>query len=404
MLLVFFLLCGCKPGRALQPNNTPAPAAPATEEIAAPAPANLPDLSACEITFAGDDGEQLTISAEQCGLYSDGYNLLLYEEQFNALCAHLAGEFNREAVDAAANADAVSYAEPFTATPAQSGRELDSTALRDALLRLDFSAQQTRIELPFAELQPAVSDDALTRDRTLLAEFSTSFDSSGLSKKGRVHNITKAAELLNGTVLQPEETGSLNEILGDRNKKNGWKMANAISGGTYVEEYGGGVCQVSSTLFNVWMLADLEVVKRYHHSWPMSYVDAGRDATITTDKKDLVFKNNSSAPLYIFATVDAEAKTISVKVYGQKTGDWASIEIETETIKELPADDTIIKLDESLPHNTKEEFKRKRNGRITRTWRVYRDAAGNEIDRVMLYEDTYSPVQGVTYVSADIYY
>jgi len=400
MLLVLLFLCGCRPGAAPQPNTTNAPAASAADEIVEAPPAHIPDLSAFDITFTGDEGEQLSIPAEQCGLYSDGYDILLYEEQFAALCAHLSGEFDREAVDAATDAAALSYTEPFAATPAQTGRSLVAEALRSALLQLDFAAEAV-IQLPFTELQPAAREDA--GEKTLLAEYTTSFDKSNLRKKARVHNITRAAELLNGTVLQPGEKCSLNEVLGERNKKNGWKKATAISGGTYVEEYGGGVCQVSSTLFNVWMLAGLEVVKRHHHSWPMSYVDAGRDATITTDQKDLVLTNNSPAPLYIFATVDSEARTVSVKVYGQKTGDWHSIEIETETIKELPAEDTIFQLDESLPHNTKEEYKRKRNGRITRTWRVYRDAEGKEIKREMLYEDTYSPVQGVVYVSADLY-
>lgn len=363
-----------------------------------------PDISNYEITFLSASDERLSIPASQCGLYAVRNDIRLYEEQFDALCTHLAAEFNREATDAAFSEDGGSFAEPFAIAPEQNGRELDVTALRNLLLQANVAAGNIQIDLPFIETIPKQTEAALMQDRVLLAEYATSFDSSGLKKAERVHNLEKAAALLNGTVLQPDETGYLNEILGERNKKNGWKMANAISGGIYVEEYGGGVCQVSSTLFNVWMLADLEVVKRYHHSWPMSYVPAGRDATITTGQKDFVFKNNSEAPLYIFAAVDKEALTVSVKVYGKKTGDWASIEIKSETIKELAAPDTIIKLDESLPAKTKEEHKRKRDGRITRTWRIYKDADGKELSRNMLYEDTYSPVQGITYVSADLYY
>ena len=208
---------------------------------------------------------------------------------------------------------------------------------------------------------------------------------------------------MNGTVLEAGAVLSVNKTIGDRNKKNGWKLASAIAGGKYEDEYGGGVCQLSSTLYNACLLADLEIVERYHHSWPMSYVPIGRDATISTGSKDLRFKNTTSAPLLILTQVNAEGKSITVNIYGKKPEGYAYIEITSKKISTIPAPKNKTKLDESLPARTRETERKSRKGQVAETYKIYYDAQGNVIEKVFLYKDTYSPVQGIVYVSSDLY-
>jgi len=260
------------------------------------------------------------------------------------------------------------------------------------------------VVIPYETVNANVSREQLEMDNSLIAEFTTSFDTKAHRKKNRVYNIVKAAEMINGCVVEPNEKFSMNDTIGDRNEKNGWKEAAAISGGAYAQEYGGGVCQVSSTLFNAVLMCDMEIVERHHHSWPMSYVPIGRDATISTGKKDFIFRNTSEAPIRIIANVDTEALTITVRIYGRKSSEYDHIEISSEQTSRLASLDPVYYLDESLESGTKVIEREGRRGRTSRTYLEYYDASGELIRRVLAYEDRYPSIAEIAYVSSDIYY
>ncbi|MDO4572461.1 MAG: VanW family protein [Clostridia bacterium] len=172
-----------------------------------------------------------------------------------------------------------------------------------------------------------------------------------MSIPNRAFNVEKATELINGEVVKPGRTWSFNDTVGDRTEKNGWKLANGIFGGDrYTYQYGGGVCQVSTTLYNAIMqcYTSISIVERRQHSIPSSYVDKGLDATVDTNHIDLRFKNTSEHPLYIFAYVTTNKwatqrkRDLTVLIYGEALPNNESYKLRSEVVSEVAPDDTTI--------------------------------------------------------------
>ena len=179
------------------------------------------------------------------------------------------------------------------------GISVDQTLLAQRITDALLNGVSSPVEVPVNETQPAVTRASLEGKYVLRASATTNFSSSPSARK---YNVRKGAGLINGTVLKPGETFSTNDTLGTRTKANGWKEANAYESGTVVPQYGGGVCQLSTTLYNAVVKADLEVVYRRNHSMPVTYIDKGLDATINAvgNEIDFQFKNNTSSDIVIF--------------------------------------------------------------------------------------------------------
>ena len=290
--------------------------------------------------------------------------------------------------------------EPITFVSEAAGQRIDEEALQEALATADTVSQIT------VDLQPveaSVTSEELKARYTLLSEFSTSFKGSTLGRKNRVNNMALAASRINGIVLEPGEEFSMNKTILDRTKENGYYLAPAIRNGTYEKEYGGGVCQVSSTLFNAVMMADLTVTERHHHSWPMHYVPIGRDATIATGYKDFKFVNSTEGELVIFAHLDKKAKKVTIRLYGIHSPDFDHIVIVSKRTGSLPAKGTKVRLDESLSAGSRVEERKERRGKTSVTYKEYYDAAGKLIRREKVYEDSYPSIEGLVYVAANLY-
>lgn len=137
-----------------------------------------------------------------------------------------------------------------------------------------------------------------TVEGRVIGSFQTSL--GGRNASGRVKNIELASQKLNGTVLLPGEVLSFNTILGDSNDpRSGWQLATVIVGKKFVDGYGGGICQVSSTLYNSVLNAGLQVKERYTHSLPVGYVRPGQDATVSYPELDFRFVNSGNAPIRV---------------------------------------------------------------------------------------------------------
>ena len=163
-------------------------------------------------------------------------------------------------------------------------------------------------------------------------------------------------------------------------------------GGVLVDDTGGGVCQTSSTLFNAVVRADLEIVKRYAHSWPSIYVPKGEDATVNWPNRDFVFRNSSPYPVFIRAWY--EDRQVTVEVYGLLPVDYSRIDLFSETIQTIkPSDDVLYTLDESLPLGTRQAGHSKRTGYLVDTYKVYYDVEGNELRREKLWRTDYPATQ-----------
>lgn len=174
-------------------------------------------------------------------------------------------------------------------------------------------AKHDNIELTTEVTVPKVTKEKLKTVDTLLGEFSTTFNSG---VQGRSHNVRLGTEAINNVILEPQEIISFNDQTGERSVGNGYKNAPVIVNGEMMEGLGGGVCQVSSTLFNAGALSGLKIVERRNHSIPSSYVALGRDAVVDYGNLDLKMQNNFQNPVYISATV--EGNKINIKVYGNK--------------------------------------------------------------------------------------
>ena len=130
----------------------------------------------------------------------------------------------------------------------------------------------------------------------------------------RLNNITIGVEKLNGTVVQPAETFSFNSLLGPRTPEAGYKEAIIFDGhGNKIDGYGGGICQISSTLYNAVLNAGLEVVERHEHSHSVPYIEKGKDATVSYGSEDFKFKNTSSKPITINVSTDNDILTITLQ-------------------------------------------------------------------------------------------
>ena len=182
--------------------------------------------------------------------------------------------------------------------------------------------------MPFYDLQP----EALT----LRASFYTSYSSS---TKERKHNIALASKSLNNVFVDVGGEFSFNKTVGERTEKRGYKKAKIISGGEFVDGVGGGVCQVSSTLYNAVLLSGLEIVEFHPHSLPVGYVAPSFDAMVNSGWADLKFRNNTHNPIIIktFATEDR----LLIEIHGQKMNETYQREsVVTSTI--LPLEEQIV--------------------------------------------------------------
>lgn len=130
--------------------------------------------------------------------------------------------------------------------------------------------------------------------------------------KERMDNIRLSIKKINGYKLKPGEIFSFNKIVGKRDAANGFKVAAVIINGDYGEDMGGGVCQVSSTIFNAADKAGMQIIERHSHSKAVRYVPAGRDAAVSYDYLDLKFKNNKSYPVEVKATIDGTTLRVSI--------------------------------------------------------------------------------------------
>ena len=176
---------------------------------------------------------------------------------------------------------------------------------------------------------------------TLLSRFSTHFNSG---KFDRTHNLTLAARALNGVILKPGQRFSYNDIVGPRAMGRGFRNAIIFVKGKQEPGLGGGICQVSSTLYNTVLLAGLKVIERSHHSRTVVYVPPGRDATVAYGLRDFRFVNSNSSPICVMSGVAGSRLTIDI--YGS-AADKKDISITTSESRRVPAGREIV-VDDSL--------------------------------------------------------
>lgn len=209
--------------------------------------------------------------------------------------------------------------EVFAYEPEVVGRTVNREALARDVARL-LNGEIDEITLEILKIQPRTTANDLRKRTICLATFSTNYARSARERK---RNVALATGAVHGTVIEPGETFSFNERVGARTEERGYESANVIVGGRYVKGVGGGVCQVSTTLYNAALRAGLEIKEARGHSLAPSYVPLSQDAMVSTTS-DLKFKNASQYPVYVTGRADGER--IIFSVYGAWDGITRSYE------------------------------------------------------------------------------
>lgn len=280
----------------------------------------------------------------------------------------------------------------FVSVEGKNGMKINQEAACQELRALLEGEKQGTITLQGEEVPFTGPADPLAERTKLLSSFTTvsTNDANGN------HNMALALSKINGTVLEPGEVFSYNQTIGDSTSAaGGWRQAGALLNGKTVMEYGGGICQASTTLYGAVLRADLEIVTRYNHRWPSSYVKIGQDATVSYPGLDFQFKNSTDCPIYIQAYMSG--KTLVVKIYGKPSPEWDTIEVTSYTTETIPAPETIRQEDPTLPAGTEEvEIQSRQGYRAAGTKIFYKD--GQEVKREAIASSYYRPVQGVVKV------
>lgn len=243
-----------------------------------------------------------------------------------------------------------------------------------------------KAEISIKRSMPEITSDMLKSKlyTGTLASYSTKYNKS---KVNRSQNVELATRRINGTVLLPGDVFSYNGVVGARTLENGFKNAPVYENGKSVDGIGGGVCQVSTTLYSAVLYADLEVVKRQNHSLTVSYVPLGQDATVVDGAIDFQFKNNMDTPVRIDAS--ASNGTISISLVGTPVA-GKSVKITHETISTKEPTEKVTN-DPNLPNGARQITSNGKKGYTVRSTKiVYQD--GKEVSRKSLGNSTYKMV------------
>ena len=229
--------------------------------------------------------------------------------------------------------------------------------------------------------KPEFDENALSEiDDTPMGTYTSTF-STGYSYSNRNGNIANGARLLDGQTIFPGEEFSLNAHLEPWTEENGYFPAGTYVDGGVSDSLGGGICQVSSTLYNALLMAEIEIVERYPHSMTVGYVPLAADAALAGDYKDLVFKNNTNAPIYIQA-IYLEG-SITFNVYGKdERPEGRSVSYTSETVETIPIETEYVE-DSSLPSDYRETISSGHTGYIAKLWKhIYEDGVETDVELV----------------------
>ena len=278
---------------------------------------------------------------------------------------------NREATDATLTRENGE----FIVNPGQTGCSVnvdESTAKVVNYLTTSWRGGIGGVELVTEETPAGGNPEQLALVKDLLGEGMTEY---GNGTSGRKQNVAVGAEKINGTLVQPGEEFSVEAVVVPFDAENGYALAASYEMGKVVDSYGGGICQVSTTLYVAVLKAELEVTERYSHSMIVHYVDPSMDAAIAEGLKDLKFVNNTDAPIYIEASADGS--TLHFAIYGHETRDPnRTVRYESETTSTEDPTPGLTE-DANASFGTIEQTSYGYQGSTARLWKIVNDN-GNE--------------------------
>lgn len=275
----------------------------------------------------------------------------------------------------------------FTITDGQNGVAVDVDKSADeivAYIEDSWTQSEASLELAASVVEPQGTKEQLERVTDVLGTFTTDF---GTSSAGRAQNVRNGASKINGTVLYPGEQFSVYEAVNPFTAENGYELAGSYENGTTVQTYGGGICQVSTTLYNAVIRAELAIDERFCHSMIVSYVKPSMDAAIAGTYKDLKFTNKYDFPIYIEGYTSG--MQITFTVYGEETRDAGrEVIFESETTSTTQPD---VKFETAAnqPIGYIQQTQSSHTGYTARLWKVVKEN-GVEVSREPYNSSTYN--------------
>ena len=263
--------------------------------------------------------------------------------------------------------------------------EAESAELLTQYLTQEWKGGDAYVDLITYQVMPKRSADELYQVKDLLGSGTTDY---GGSSEDRIQNIVNGVQKVNGTVVEAGERFSLTEAVIPFTAENGYAPAPSFEEGETIDTYGGGICQVSTTLYQAVLAAELEVVERYNHSMLVAYTKPSMDAAIAEGYKDMVFVNNTGHPIYILGS--AAENTLHFEIYGVETRDPNRVvTYESEEVKKLEPTDKIT-TDEEIEFGIIEQTSFGVVGAESKLWKVVTE--NGQTTRELLNEDTYQMV------------
>jgi len=305
------------------------------------------------------------------------------EKILNEKCA----KYNQKAV----NASLTHSNGAFQIVQGQTGYTVNVTKSEEAILdylKSSWNGSNATIDLTIDEEQPKGNADTLSKIKDVLGTYTTAYKTSS---QNRCNNIANGCKLINGTTLYPGEQLSVLNTITPFSDKNGYSMAGSYLNGQIVESFGGGICQVSTTLYNAVIRAELQVDERSNHSMIVNYVKPSEDAAIAEGGgKDLKFTNNLKYPVYIEGITGG--KTITFTVYGVESRDAGrSVGFQSEVLEtNVPTTTTVVQ-DATHPIGYVDVTQAVHIGYKARLWKVVSEN-GKEVSRQQLNSSTYKAV------------
>ncbi|MEH7076762.1 VanW family protein [Neobacillus drentensis] len=243
------------------------------------------------LTITKDGHTITTIKREDFTLPQPGPPLI-NTNKYNKFLDNLDKQFSNSPINASLDQNGMIQSE-------QTGTRIHRQAFTEQFYAYLFSSRKAKLELPFLTVYPKVDSELLSDIRSMrIGRYVTSYNPRN---KKRSNNIQLAATAINNHVVFPGETFSFNRVVGKRTAAKGYLRAPVIVKGEFSEDIGGGICQVSSTLYNAVDNAGMKIVERFSHSRKVPYIPPGRDATVSWYGPDFEFKNNYNQPILIRA-------------------------------------------------------------------------------------------------------
>lgn len=285
----------------------------------------------------------------------------------------------------------------FSIIEGQTGYLLDVETSIDTVyeyMTQQWDLQPCTIALNIDVDEPLGKAEELAKVTDVLGSYSTSFSTSGSARSA---NVTNGCKLINGTTLYPGEEFSTYTAVAPFSEKNGYYMAGSYLNGKVVDSLGGGICQVSTTLYNAVLRAELEVTERYNHSMIVTYVDPSADAAIAESSgKDFKFVNNLDTPIYIEGII--EGKKITFNIYGQETrSSDRKVSYESKVLEVINPASDLLYADASQPIGYLVKGDSAHIGYKAQLWKVVTEN-GVEVERTQVNSSSYKMVPGSYHV------